>query len=296
MKRLCSLVTVILVLSGVAQCQNSAKELSASLSTVGPYFDQEPPGDSPELFAPGLISRDGYFEHSAAVYSPDMTEVYWSALDRSDRYYKMYSLKQVDGKWTAPDVVPFLEENRSEKGPVFSPDGNSLYFDLNCDIWVVRRTGEGWSEPEKVPGINDASACESVCGLTRDGSIFFTRYKNEPGSEEVYVSRRSGEGFAAPQKIERDFRAGFMRLGGVYVAPDESYMIMELQIDPATGGIFASYKTNDGGWSDVIRLPVGWARFPYVTPDGKYLIFMRREGIYWVNAGIIEDTKSENLK
>ncbi len=43
----------------------------------GPYLGQKPPGDVPELFAPGIVS-DVYFEHSGAVFTPDGKELFWS--------------------------------------------------------------------------------------------------------------------------------------------------------------------------------------------------------------------------
>ncbi len=36
---------------------------------TGPYLGQEPPGDTPVLFAPGIISTGK--EHSAAMFTPD---------------------------------------------------------------------------------------------------------------------------------------------------------------------------------------------------------------------------------
>jgi hypothetical protein len=43
----------------------------------GSYLGQKPPGTTPEVFAPGIISVQENFEHSAAVFSPDGSEVYW---------------------------------------------------------------------------------------------------------------------------------------------------------------------------------------------------------------------------
>lgn len=43
----------------------------------GPYLGQKRPGTMPEVFAPGIISVEENFEHSAAVFSPDGNEVFW---------------------------------------------------------------------------------------------------------------------------------------------------------------------------------------------------------------------------
>jgi hypothetical protein len=296
MKLVLRVIALSLLVCCAVQSQTAATNPRPFPAPADRYFGQKPPGAEPEMFAPGIISRDGHFEHSAAVYSPDMREVYWSALDREQGYYKIYFIRFVNGEWTAPEVVPFLDENRGELGPAFSPDGNKLYFDMNRDIWVVEREGDGWSAPALVSEVSDSSHYEHICGVTADGSLFFIRYLSSPGTDELYVSRKTGGEYAKPEKLGKDFRSGYMRLGAVFVAPDESYMIIELQIDRGTAALFACYRMGDGSWSDIVELPLGWARFPFVTPDGKYIIFMRREGIYWASAAIIDELRPAELK
>jgi predicted small lipoprotein YifL len=46
-------------------------------SSESAYLGQNPPGKTPRVFAPGIISVDANFEHSAAVFSPDHCEVFW---------------------------------------------------------------------------------------------------------------------------------------------------------------------------------------------------------------------------
>ena len=46
---------------------------------TGPYLGQKPPGEKPELFAPGIISVEANFEHSTAVFSPDGKYLFYSS-------------------------------------------------------------------------------------------------------------------------------------------------------------------------------------------------------------------------
>ena len=141
----------------------------------GPYLGQKPPGTVPEMFAPGIISVDENFEHSAAVFSPDGQEVFWctnvggETERRQPGMLRLYYMKVVDGKWTVPQPAPFVKDIRVER-PVFSPDGNRLYFECNVDqanpdnydICVVDREGDGWSEPKPLsPVINSPGLTES---------------------------------------------------------------------------------------------------------------------------------------
>ena len=81
----------------------------------GLYLGETAPGSTPQLFAPGSISRPDYFEHSGAVFSPDLREVYWSAKPNDERYYNIYYMKMIGDRWTAPKVAPFAEHNYGER-------------------------------------------------------------------------------------------------------------------------------------------------------------------------------------
>jgi len=71
----------------------------------GPYLGQKLPGNVPELFAPGIVSRDGYFEHSAAIFSPEGDEVYWAGKPDGTRYFEINFMKMINGKWTEPKIA-----------------------------------------------------------------------------------------------------------------------------------------------------------------------------------------------
>ena len=265
----------------------------------GSYLEQTPPCSIPELFAPGIVSRDDYFEHSAAVFSPDKSEVYWSAKPNGQRYYNMYFMKMTNGKWTAPEVVPFLEINYGETGPVFSPDGNMLYFNLEGDICVTQRRGNGWSEAVKMTAPINSDQFEMVQSITENGSIYFARYNpnatKQGRSQEFYVSRKINGNYTEPEKLDEKINSDDARETAVYVAPGESYMIIEASKDSSQCDLYISYKMKDESWAERIKLPIAWGRFPSVSPDRKYLFFMKREGIYWVNTSFIDDLRPKYL-
>ena len=58
----------------------------------GDYLGQTPPGDTPLVFAPGIVSTDSLIEHSAPAFSPDGKEVFW---------WVVRSPKTSDEKWTS---------------------------------------------------------------------------------------------------------------------------------------------------------------------------------------------------
>ena len=97
----------------------------------GEYLGQKPPGDKPELFAPGIVSSI-WGLHSTAVFSPDGSEVYWAPMmDFPGEIYSrggLLTMKRVKGRWTPPAWAPFSGPNGNDDVPFFSADGKRLYF------------------------------------------------------------------------------------------------------------------------------------------------------------------------
>jgi len=100
--------------------------------------------------------------------------------------------------------------------------------------------------------------------------------------------------------------------GDMYVAPDESYMIISLwdhpgNIGSSKGDLYITFKKKDGTWTDeinmgeVINMRCG-ENCPMVSPDGKYFFFNRycedleKGDMYWVDAKIIETYRPKEMK
>ena len=60
-----------LIIISVTSCANN----SDFPVLKGPYLGQKPPGMTPEVFAPGIISTE-HKEHSTLAFSPDGTEIF----------------------------------------------------------------------------------------------------------------------------------------------------------------------------------------------------------------------------
>ena len=69
----------------ITYCSNDPNQES---SVKGNYFGQVSPGDTPELFAPGVITK-GFHEHGIAV-SPDGNEMFYVT---TDNRYSLYIIK-----------------------------------------------------------------------------------------------------------------------------------------------------------------------------------------------------------
>ena len=74
---------------------------------TGPYLGQKPPGLTPEIFAPGIVSTD-YFNHSTVCISSDGSEIYWSMAPK-DTPDKIYYTKRINNVWTRPEIISFTQ-------------------------------------------------------------------------------------------------------------------------------------------------------------------------------------------
>lgn len=273
---------------------NSPEDEIRFTELTGEYLGQTPPGTTPVVFAPGVISVDNHFEYSGAVFSPDKNEVVWVAKPDGSSIFHIYFMKCVNGIWTTPQILSCTEHYEGIR-PAFSPDGQKLYYEtirnpLGGPILIIEREGEGWSDPSPAPSVINATGQERMFCLIQDGSLYFARGFLE--TEEIFVSRFINGSFADPETVGGTVNSELSELH-IYVAPDESYMIIESSDHTSLCELSISYRLNDGTWSERIPLPFGWARFPVVSPDGEYLFFIGVEGINWVSTSFVEDLKPD---
>jgi len=273
------------------------------------YFGLKPPGLIPEVFAPGIVSDSTWAEHCQVAVSPDGKEIYWSAW--SSKYppengqgstEQIYFSEFRNGSWMKPGLAEFVKDHLTiiNGGPVFSIDGKRLYFYSvdrpggrgSMDTWYIEKVGGEWSLP--------INAGETYNSPEADWSPIFTRpgnaYKNF-GSTVKYEFNYNT--FLNPDSIV--FHRGYRPIFPVYISPDESYLIFDSQLDEGFGDLdlYISFKTDDDTWSDPVNMgdkinTKARERFPVVSPDGKYLFFMRHtpgQDFFWVSTAIIKNLK-----
>lgn len=304
--------TLIIISIVLIQCahpvkpDNPVQEIQSFTDLTGDYLGQTPPGSTPQLFAPGFISIDEHFEHSAAVFSPQKDEVfwvvspYWYSDQSGPEYLQLYFMKSINGRWTTPQVACFTTDIiMSIDRPLFSPDGNRLYFECSSnltseadqDIYVVERTDQGWSDPEGVSHHINTTDTERLLCITGNGSMIFSR--NFGRNEDILLSRLVNGEFTEPDTLGDAYNSNLTEFA-LYLSPHEDYMLIDLE-DGLVSTLHISYKLENGDWSDRIRLPYQTGGFPLVSPDGRYLFFLG-DGIFWVDTSFIEEYRPVQLK
>lgn len=269
--------------------QNTAASLFPDLS--GPYLGQPLPDSMPALFAPGIVST-GMFTRDMAI-TPDGKELYFCVAIGNYTFSTILFTREVDGKWLAPEIVPFSGgPGIMDFEPALSPDGSRLYFlstrpdgeepPGDQDIWFVERTGDGWGAPRNLGEPVNSDGGEFFPSLTRDGTLYFTR--NEKGSSlnQIFRSRWDGDSFLEPELLPGQVNCGSNRFNA-FVSPDESYVIVPaVGMEDAFDGVdyYITFRSSDDRWSSPVNLGEqvnadnarSWS--PYVSPDGKVFFFM----------------------
>ena len=259
---------------------------------AGRYFGQKPPGLEPEIFAPAIISTDGY--EFAITFSPDFKELYftrrWGERNYPTNYLMVCHYK--NNHWTEPEIASFSGEYFDFE-PHISPDNKRLFFGserpkplgitAKGTIWFLKKTDHGWSKPRYLEEpVNNGFSMYVTSA--RNGNLYYT------GDDGLYYSEYENGKYLEPEKL-KDENNEYFSGAHPYISPDESYLIFDSHGEQ---GLVISFRNKEGIWEKVKKMGIFENMCPSVSPDGKYLFFAKQGNIYWVDAGIIEELKPKN--
>jgi Tol biopolymer transport system component len=254
----------------------------------GLYLGQKPPGMTPEIFAPGIVSTQaGEF---GSTFSPDGNELYFAI--SGTPHTIIACMKFENDKWTRPQTAPFSGKY-SDWDLNFSPNGNMLYFTSNrpfsgtgppvdnSNLWIVERKGEGWSKPKSLGDVVNTGGSENYPSVTNDGTLyFFHNKKDENSNSDIYFSRLVEGKYTEPVKLGDAINSSYEEWDP-FIAPDESYLIF-CSVDRPDGfgdsDLYISFRKEEGTWTKAVNMgeKINTSTreiCPSITSDGKYLFF-----------------------
>jgi len=278
----------------------------------GPYLGQKPPGMVPEIFLPGIVTTE-LNEHGAPTFSPDLSEMYWSPQYKEIKGGRIIFMKITNSQWHPPKIAPFSEEFKNQN-PFLSFDGKRLFFKsfrpIDADVyrngafWFCERTTEGWSFPKPLGAyVNSGSMGQQITEAKNRNLYYASDRPTGKGHWDIYRVQYKNGYYDEPESLGDAINTKFYD-GTPYIAPDESYLIFHSLSRPdGYGGsdLYVSFRTADDTWINAKNMggvinTKEHELFPIVTPDGRYLFFVRNGDIYWVDAKIIEELKPEEIK
>lgn len=287
MKKLFKLFTVLFLVSNISTAQQTITNFS---NLKGPYLGQTPPGMTPELFAPGIISTNN--TDWTTAFSPDGLECFYT-LQGLNNYNVLVYIKSVNGIWQKPELAPFhLPDHNAD--PFFAPGGNRLYFWANgpdksgaesrdnSDIYYVDKVSDGWGKPVRLDtALINTSHWQIFPTVATNGNLYFTcNYPDSKGGFDVYRSEFKDGKYLPPVNLGDSINTATLEQEP-FIAPDESYIIFASDRHaPRTNNwdLYISFKKEDGTWTKAKNMGTNINSSAkdmaaMVTHDGKYLFF-----------------------
>jgi Tol biopolymer transport system component len=281
-------------------------------SVKGSYLGQKPPGMTPEVFAPGIISTSA--PEQCIAFAPGGRELYF--VRKTGNIRKIFHMKEEKTGWTSPQIVSFSGKYDDAEFSL-SPDGNKIAFISkrpldgkgkpirSWDIWIVGKTTNGWGEPEHPGSGVNTDKNEVFPSFFPNGDLYFS--SDRGGEYDIYVSRYVNGDYLNAEKVG----GGINTEHGEWdqaITPDGSYMIFcSVGRSDSYGGsdLYISFRGEDGSWTRAKNMgeKMNSSRgvcCPSISPDGQYIFFESSKGgdgdIYWVDARIIEYLEPDHLK
>jgi hypothetical protein len=277
---------------------NNEKLLSSNAALfnepVGEKQQLTIPGDTPEIFLPGLVSVDGKNSH-ALNFSPDGKTLIFSRYP--DR--KSYISTKIDDQWSVPVEAFFLGKEVS-----FSNDGNKIFYYNEGEIYFVGKNQTEWSKPQN-PGPNiNTGEVEYYPSIVKNETLYFSRNSSWDQGRIMRSAYKNGTYQIAIDQGNKINNGGASH---AWVARDESYMLFN---SPRKGSftkldIWVSFKNSDNSWGEPVNLGeninsgADAILCPTVSPDGKYMYYTKLNFstntgyIYRVSTKVFMDLKPD---
>jgi Tol biopolymer transport system component len=275
-----------------------------SARASGPYLGQKPPGITPELFGPGLVSSDK--NELNLAYAPDHTELIFT--ERINGRNTLVIVKQRNSIWGERTIAPF-SGRYSDVDPVFTRDGKRLYFSSSrpisgdgeakdSDLWYVEKTRDEWGEPQHLSALSAIGKDDYYTSITGDGTLYYSIFEHHDAGGDLYRAVPDSGTYSVSELLPDPISTGASE-HDPFVAPDESYLVFTSDRPGGLGrgDLYITFGNEDGSWTTPVNMgeeinTEAYEYCPMLSPDGKYLFFTRNAGgngdIYWVDSQIIE--------
>lgn len=248
----------------------------------------------PEMIGEGVISTpDDEFGGDLA---PDGKTLYFDKTVPAHYLYVLCESRLANGKWSKPEVLPFSGVYR-DSDPVLSPDGQTMFFasdrpvtpkaadERRFQIWQVKKTKKGWSDPVLVPGVINSEGSQVFASVTDDGTMYFTSSR-KTGNYDIFRARLVNGKYEEAEDLGPNINGAGVASLEAWIAPDESYLLIGSfgrEGGYGNSDLFVSFNEH-GKWGKPVNLgPIvntpAREYSPRVTGDGQWLYFASEMGM-----------------
>lgn len=284
MKQLFILLLLLSFFSCIKQASNEIIEPNVIKSH--PYFS-DTLIQKPVIFWAGNVSTN--IDKFNTSFSPNGQTIYYTATSQKLGITAIAQQKFESGRFSAPEFVPLIPFDIPAADVQISPDGNTLLFStfqdyegkpegFNFNIWISTLQNGTWASPTPFGSPIASKGNEFYPVLTENKTLYFN--SDREGNSNLYFSRFENGVYQEPIRLPENINSP-RKEADAFIARDESYIIF-VRVDEPDGfgnsDLYISFKTGENEWTDPQNMgsQVNSDQIdgsPYVTPEGKYLIF-----------------------
>ena len=289
------LLAAFLVSCGSADPQAMQPDPSFDPDRLLEFGEGNFPGTDPEPF--GRDWFQGGF-HSAPVFSPDGSSVWWAG---SYATQKVYVSHYTNGAWTDQEIVSFSDDINSYRDPFISPDGMKFYFISTApltegdgsgkeNIWMMEWVAGEWSDPRPLPEAVNNLQLHWTPSVASNYDLYFAA--SIDGNPDFFKAAFKDGTYSDPVPLGLPINTAELEFTP-HIAPDQSYLLFSRAKDNTSPAhLFISFA-HEGGWTEAVRVEnVESCISPIVTPDQRYVIYLKDpSALEWRDTSFIEELK-----
>jgi tetratricopeptide (TPR) repeat protein len=191
--------------------------------------------------------------------------------------------KPVD--FTAENMGPLFNDEKSNFNPVISADGKSFVFMVSLKfydaIMYSKLVNGKWSNPVNITPDLQSDGDLYVSGLSADGKTLFLS-RDDNFNSDLYSSSFDGSKWSKSIKLNKNINTKYWESGG-FVSEDGNYLVFASDRPGGSGGLdlYISKKEKDD-WGPAVNLgpeintPFNEDR-PSIVNNGKTLFFASQD-------------------
>src|SRR5512133_1239595 len=216
-------------------------------------------------------------EEGTPVFSSDYNTMYFTRCNVSKRKAlgcEIFTATRNGDKWSGVESLALADDSVVIAHPALSPDNNTLYFVSDMDgsmktsegknskdIWMVTRSGKGWSSPQNLGAPVNSAGDEVFPYVHADGTLYFSSdghigmggldifkaVKNENGQWQVenmkYPINSAADDFGIT--FEKDKESGYFTSSRKGKTEDDIYSFLLPPLKFTLIGVVKNEKTDD---------------------------------------------------
>ena len=225
------------------------------------------------------------------VYIPRTKEIFFTKM--GENASKIMVRKYNDSTFTEAIKINFPDKSSHSDVYVSSESNLMLFSSLmpehnkdtisDWNIWKSTRKNGDWQSPEPFFSKN-IEGNQFYPWLTNSGNLYFAITPLGSQNSDLYVSEYKNEQYQIPRALPKHINSEKLE-GDPFVSQDESFLIFagfEREQNKGKSDLYISFRQKDN-WSSPIWLgeeinSEGYDGSPFVTEDGKFLIFTSSRG------------------